>query len=906
MDSFSARITDQNRRYSCSFIYVDKLFVMLTVIILTATVCLSSATMTRNATISFLPMYDYYQENYNLFNDEKSEYYYARQRDNPHHLRVAERLKNQYVDDLKTQPTKFKTNATNIEYYQARNDRQTSMSYDEIIFETIDRIFRHRLSPFYIHTYDKASDKRRASDPAIVSQSSCSKHLTYLVDKLQANKFENANLSPELTGFFDSYAKSESGILHGNTFWPGNYDLCSDRHIFDIVQTVPVYGSAHHHLRGQDVIQFDGRYCVAAIKSTKWKQMIERRKVESKHYFKTADQVDVYSKMFRLELGMCLPSSCDSTSIERHLDEIKFLLNHHIDDRLKDYQLDDLYCLPDSGSELRSITGNKSYLTFIIFMTVWLTIVAWATMADFLDIYNNPCKNKSTGRQVVTIFSLIANFNKFMHVSDESAKKVKLSDEKESNPANDNKHDIIKNGSNVTTKDEKEVEANKQFNISLRFLDAFKVLIMVWIINGHVMLLMIQTAKNVLYSDGLINLMFHFNIGATFGVDLFFTMTGIISSYMLFNSGYANKMKPVHWMALTVQRYWRLAPIYLIAFWFSKSVVQNLSSGPLWDYGTSSITYRGICNEQSWWYPITLTSNLHPLFEECIITSWYVSCDMQFWIASPVLLHLIAKSPVQGWIATLAAIIASTKLRAEAIGRADLYTRYDELVKPRADIFMRLSHDMPELYTHPQYRIGPYLLGLLAGHYIYMVSSGNWRCLFAVSNQDTNQQVEQGLRDIKPNGNSLTLRSILTYLGCVLVTIMALSSYIANNFFPTILMDYRKTISIYGYALAHEVMSIGFCLIIICMSFGQWSRLKKILAHPVWTRLSKLNYSLLLFQCEAIYCIIFRQDFVPPAGTKESIDIMLHLFVYLYPMAMITTLVLEFPLANLAKLVFKK
>lgn len=893
---------------------------------------------------------------------EAKDYYYTRTREDPNHLRVSEEFKNKYVNDIKYES---RINGTKYEYYKS----SLSMSHDELVFETIDKIFRHRLSPFYVHHYDNEEDKKRSFDPKLVSDEACTRDLMYLVDKLpkRSNPREpytnndEDHLSPELTAFFDSYARQEAGLLMGNTYWVGAYDQCVNRHIFELTSSHP--DSLHpHHLTGvnsnsresfnndQQVVNFKGRYCVSSLKSPTWDSIIEAKKVSAKKYFKSERQFNDYSKLFRLQVGICMPSSCDSTSYDRHMDEIKLLTTSMLEQRYADYELIDFYCLPDETSPLRAWSGSAVY--FLCFLSSWLLLVFLATIADlfeFVPVLEASGKDKTDRKHTklhkfVAWFSLRSNYRKLMHVNVEEAvqepkkaKSVPCDNIKTKSGNQDNSASSEVNEASCSAKPVSEDSHDKpaEINVNLRFLNAFKVMIMFWIVNGHIMLLMIQTAKNILNSDALLNGLMHFLIGATFGVDLFFTMTGFLTSYLIFNSGHAFKMKPTTWIYLSFHRYWRLAPMYLITFWFSRSVMQMLGSGPLWDYGTSNLTFRGLCNYESWWYPMTLTSNLHGLFEECMITSWYISCDMQFWLVSPIFIYLLAKHPLHGWIVSICTILMSSKVRYDAI-LTDQSARYDELVQPRADIFMRVSHDLPALYTHPHYRIAAYIVGLLAGHYVYMIKSGKWKSSIAdecrarqqvvVGASATKSAVAEAangvpsvekvsIGDIKKQDNGVnkednlitspattTKRQTLAYTGLFLFVVMSFVSYILSHYYPTSLLRHAKTVAAIAYSLDHLVMSIGASFVIIAMCFGQWSNFVKFLSHPHWTRLSKINYALLLLQCEAIYYQIFRYDQVPVAGTRELINILFNLLVTLYPLAYLVTLVFEFPLANIEKL----
>lgn len=837
------------------------------------------------------------------------EYYYTRTRNHPQHLRISEGFKNRYVEDVKLET---RVNNTRYEYYKS----QLSMSHDELVYSTIDKMFQHRLSPFYVHTYDSVDDKRRSMDLSVVSHERCARDLMYLVDNLpnkrgasQAPRDPYTNndedhLSPELTALFDSYGRQEAGLMMGNTYWVGAYEQCVNRHIFELTSSHPAHARrAAMAARDDDahVIDFKGRYCVSALKSSTWDAIIRDKKINSRAYFKSERQFNDYAKLFRLQVGICLPSSCDSTSIERHAHEIKLLTQAQLEPRYADYELVDLYCLPDETSDLRAWSGSA--LNFVAFMSLWCGMLLLATAADVLELVDTTSRKQQQQQQdkkrdslltrLVCMLSLRANYRKMMHVDESTTAQ-------QTNTGNSHTQT-----SSQQQQQQQQVDRQQQqqpIELNLKFLNAFKALIMFWIINGHIMLLMIQTAKNILYSDALLNGLMHFLIGATFGVDLFFTMTGFLTAYLIFDSGHAFKMNPLKWVYLAFRRYWRLAPMYLISFWFSRSVAQMLGSGPLWDYGTSNMTFRGLCNTESWWYPVTLTSNLHGLFEECMITSWYISCDMQFFLVSPIFIHLLAKKPLHGWCAALAAIAMSLKVRYDAVLEGTS-ARHDELVQPRADIFMRVSHDLPALYTHPHYRVCAYIVGLLAGHYVYMLKSRKWTSILVDSmlQEQPATAATSEHKHNRPHAAGVRLRNLIAYAGVFMFGVMSFVSYLLSHYYPSSMLKYAKAVAGVAYALDHLVMAIGVSFIIVAMCFGQWSKFVRFLSHKNWTRLSKINYALLLLQCEAIYYQVFRYEQIPVAGTRELINILFNLLVTLYPLAFVVTLAFEFPLANLEK-----
>lgn len=136
------------------------------------------------------------------------------------------------------------------------------------------------------------------------------------------------------------------------------------------------------------------------------------------------------------------------------------------------------------------------------------------------------------------------------------------------------------------------------------------------------------------------NLLFYPLLNASFAVDTFFAISGVLLSYTFFT-----RRKPSDrfcWTFTTLvrfylSRFWRLIGVYGFVLIFYTVLSPHLGSGPFWQLYYSV----GKCSSQ-WWINLLFINNLFGnLHNECMNWTWYVANDMQFFLISPLFLALL-------------------------------------------------------------------------------------------------------------------------------------------------------------------------------------------------------------------------------------------------------------------------
>jgi peptidoglycan/LPS O-acetylase OafA/YrhL len=157
-----------------------------------------------------------------------------------------------------------------------------------------------------------------------------------------------------------------------------------------------------------------------------------------------------------------------------------------------------------------------------------------------------------------------------------------------------------------------------------------------------------------------------------------------------------------------LHRLLRILPPYIfcLCLWWKIAVL--MGKGPYW-FRWLSFEHR--C-DLYWWTNLLFVNNLVPYStaetDECLYHSWYLANDFQFYTISPVFIILFIRRRQLGWMLLMSTLAIS-------MGLAAIYT---VVLGASAHSFdgLWVTYYSREMYTKPQFRIPPYLVGLGAGY----------------------------------------------------------------------------------------------------------------------------------------------------------------------------------------------
>ncbi|KAJ8877934.1 hypothetical protein PR048_022393 [Dryococelus australis] len=189
-----------------------------------------------------------------------------------------------------------------------------------------------------------------------------------------------------------------------------------------------------------------------------------------------------------------------------------------------------------------------------------------------------------------------------------------------------------------------------------------------------------------------------------------------------------------------------VTPAYAVVIFFYATMLYHLGSGPLWDEFIKDERRKCV----DWWYSNVLYVNNYNSNENtdaerrylssvmvnwrgdreqrwnaevgemgvlqedhithCIVQSWYLATDMQFYWLSPLILYPLWRWPKAGWTLLIAALVASTTALMAVTAS---YSGQN---------FSRWYEDNWNLTYTPVYtRAGPYLIGLALGYLLQVI-----------------------------------------------------------------------------------------------------------------------------------------------------------------------------------------
>ncbi|EEB16762.1 conserved hypothetical protein [Pediculus humanus corporis] len=193
---------------------------------------------------------------------------------------------------------------------------------------------------------------------------------------------------------------------------------------------------------------------------------------------------------------------------------------------------------------------------------------------------------------------------------------------------------------------------------------------------------------------------------ATYSVDSFLVISGLLVSYLFFK----NKTSKIEiesflksfgkFFTLVLYRFVRLTPVYITVLGIVHITMSFLRDQTVFE---TPLILQLNCDTY-WWRNILYVNNFYPRREMCMLWSWYMATDTQFFVLSVILL-LLAKRYFKISVVVLFTLLVSSWCTTAYIA----YT-YQYQVKVQEPFAL-----FDELYDKPWTRIGPYIIGMCAG-----------------------------------------------------------------------------------------------------------------------------------------------------------------------------------------------
>ncbi|XP_067137074.1 nose resistant to fluoxetine protein 6-like [Centruroides vittatus] len=609
----------------------------------------------------------------------------------------------------------------------------------------------------------------------------------------------------------DANSKIPEGILYGSMSTFGSYDECLSVVVDE-----------------EDPNSMKGQYCSINISpylpprprqytfdSAFQEYPVLKKKLQEMHM---SDLMPSYY-FIQHRFGLCLPSSCSRKDVE----EMTSLASHHIK-----INVSVVHC--EIKTELILSKGQIITGSLILSVTIFIVLV---TMLDVIPrIYSSIFKTK-TLKNKEEKQSALRRFTEACSVY-----------------------------SNI-----KYILTTETSTNSLRPLHGIRFISCTWIILGHtyycknyIEIAALSKVKELGYG-----IMFQVVLNAGFAADTFFFLSGLLVVYTTLQ-----KMQECNGRFNIVyfyfRRYWRLTPAFMLA---TGLIIMGpiYGSGPIWQE-TLKPFVEGC--EKNWWTNLLYISNIIKTSESCVPHGWYISCDMQFYLLSPLIFLTLYKKPSLGKLLIAGGIVLSMAI----VGTLTLFFKQPpvslfSIPDPR-DVNDFLDTVGYKPYTH----FASYCIGMAAGYLLV-------------------------------THNKLTIKTICQILGWTVSIILSVTIIYGTLMWNSGYMPSLPITLLYA-ATCRPIWTLCIAWVTIICITGHGGIINEILSWKCFVPLSRLCYLAYLLHPLMMYLYV--------SYARSPIHFSQYVMVYMFlghlcvtfGLAFVYTLIFEAPFVRMEKLFIQK
>ncbi|CAG5094964.1 Similar to nrf-6: Nose resistant to fluoxetine protein 6 (Caenorhabditis elegans) [Cotesia congregata] len=392
---------------------------------------------------------------------------------------------------------------------------------------------------------------------------------------------------------------------------------------------------------------------------------------------------------------------------------------------------------------------------------------------------------------------------------------------------------------------------------------------MAWVILGHTCIVIFKYSDNMEYRKVVEkNFLFQTITSGAFSVDTFFFMGGLLVAYLFFRTnamGDLNKLTQgthgfvaglLKFIGLLLYRFSRLTTPYM----FILGVVQVTMK---WFHANS--VFEPPTNDHEncpnyWWRNLLYINTLFPVDQMCMLWSWYVADDTQFYVIGAVIL-VIATNHIKVATVFVVALLVSSWLT----------TGYIALINnhmPSIDDPLAL---FDKIYDKPWTRMGPYLIGMSVGYILFKTDC-----------------------KIKMSKATVVVGWLLS-IACLLSLIYGLYE---AELTPVTAAAYSS--------LSHSAWALGLSWIIIACSTGYGGWVNEILSAPILYPFSRVTYCAYLVHPIIIRVSAMHLDLPFHLGKDTVVIVFIGQLILSYLISFVVSLCFEAPVVSMLKILSPK
>ena len=308
-----------------------------------------------------------------------------------------------------------------------------------------------------------------------------------------------------------------------------------------------------------------------------------------------------------------------------------------------------------------------------------------------------------------------------------------------------------------------------------------------------------------------------------FSVDTFLFLSGFFAAFVLHSKLKTMKVGVITYGSVVLHRIVRIWPVYIFLIMLYWKISVYFGSGPIWG------TYVNMANgcDRDWWKSMLFIESWFAN-ANCASWGWYLSCDMQMFLISPIIIWLYLKRKSAGLTCISVLLFGSLSL--------GLYYAFADNVYAGATYAQEEAWYV-DIYKNPLVRVPPYLVGT---------------ALALIYRSTKEAKSQAAFEKIK---NSKLASWIVELSGVALISLLVwLPAQVQNN--PS---NWSPWFHHVFMALNRFLFSIGLLLIVLPTLAGSKTVIRWILSAGFWTPLATLTFATYLIHVVVLLNYVYSE-----------------------------------------------
>lgn len=577
-----------------------------------------------------------------------------------------------------------------------------------------------------------------------------------------------------------------------------------------------------------------------------------------------------YTPTRLIHLGVCLPFSCTASDVAiiGKLATSEFTAKHLTIEKVRDqHNLYDMYTDP-----VFWILSGVSAMVLILMIL--------GTGYDYHLSKKLVCKKN-------VIYDL-EKHGKLEQLSNGDRKIINVADSSSNGTQSINNNNSHENGLQSSTKEEQHLSIFEELLLSfsvpanvkiicdrnvggdtISTVHGLRAISMAWVILGHTCIIVFKYSDNMEYRKVVEKrLLFQTITNGAFSVDTFFFMGGLLVSFLYFRTNAKGDLKrltqgtrgfaagTLKFIGLLVYRFCRLTTPYMFVLGVVEVSMKYFYTNSVFEPPTAD-HYN--CPNY-WWRNMLYINTWFPVEQMCMLWSWYLADDTQFYIVGGVILILATNHFKIAAFALVSLLISSW-----------VTTGYIALVNnhmPSLDDPLAL---FDKIYDKPWTRLGPYLIGMTVGYFLFKTDC-----------------------KLKMSKTTVVVGWLLSF-ACLLSLLYGLYE---AELTPVTAAAYSS--------LSHSAWALSLAWIVIACSTGYGGYVNKILSWPLLYPFSRVTYCSYLVHPLVIRLTAMNLDSPFHLGKDIMMIMFLGQLVLSYALSFVISIAFEAPVVSMLKIVSPK